>query len=49
LNSAHGLDPVNAKEVAEARTGKLVARTDITLDCVIQRKRYQQEILDGKT
>jgi hypothetical protein len=49
LNSAHGLEPANAKEVAEARTGKSAARTDLTLDWVLQRKRYQQELLSDKT
>ena len=46
LASAHGLDPANAKEVEEARTGKSAARTDLTLDFVIQRKRFQQQLLN---
>ena len=45
LISAHGLDAANAKEVAEARTGKSAARTDLTLDWVLKRKRFQQELL----
>ena len=49
LNSAHGLDAANAKEVAEARTGKSAARTDLTLDWVLKRKRFQQELLTDKT
>jgi len=45
IQSAHGLDSANAKEIAEAQTGKSAARTDLTLECVLQRRRHQQELM----